>query len=261
MEIDVKKVILWSDSTIVLSWIKTAPSKFKIFVANRVASIQRKTNDCDWKHVKTDQNPADHLSRGMMPSQIIENQLWWHGPKFLLDPEEKWCKKDPEIDEKVIQETTSQHSVSSEQSAKENEDDAYQYVKKFGTTQKMIRVLAYVNRFFKLIRTKDKLKRYRGPLISDELTCAMNQILKAVQSQRFQVEIKCLKQMASSDGKMIDSRKQAILCKSPIRNLNPFLDSVNLVRVGGRIENSLTSFNSKHPIILPSDHSFTENYC
>ncbi|GFU42718.1 hypothetical protein TNCV_3139181 [Trichonephila clavipes] len=46
--------------------------------------------------------------------------------------------------------------------------------------------------------------------------------------------------------------------KSPLRSLHPFIDEHGLVRVGGRLQNSQLQFNSKHPIILPSQHSISE---
>ncbi|GFU86320.1 integrase catalytic domain-containing protein [Trichonephila clavipes] len=46
--------------------------------------------------------------------------------------------------------------------------------------------------------------------------------------------------------------------KSPLRSLHPFIDEHGLVRVGGRLQNSQLPFNSKHPIILPSQHSISE---
>ncbi|GFV28708.1 integrase catalytic domain-containing protein [Trichonephila clavipes] len=46
--------------------------------------------------------------------------------------------------------------------------------------------------------------------------------------------------------------------KSPLRSLHPFIDEHGLVQVGGRLQNSQLRFNSKHPIILPSQHSISE---
>lgn len=43
---------------------------------------------------------------------------------------------------------------------------------------------------------------------------------------------------------------------SNILNLNPFLDKNGLLRVGGRLTNSVLDFERKHLIILPSKHTF-----
>lgn len=42
----------YSDSEIVLSWLRLDPGKLKTFEANRVATIQRKTEQTHWCHVK-----------------------------------------------------------------------------------------------------------------------------------------------------------------------------------------------------------------
>ncbi|GFT58566.1 uncharacterized protein TNCV_1250351 [Trichonephila clavipes] len=76
-------VYLWSDSTIVLAWIQKEPNLLKTFVANRVATIQHLTNAEQWHHVSSEQNPADLVSRGLDPSSLQNNSLWWNGPKFL----------------------------------------------------------------------------------------------------------------------------------------------------------------------------------
>lgn len=73
----------WVDSRIVLHWIKSKSNVWKVFVSNRIAEIQRLTKDCTWRHVPSEQNPADPISRGMIASQILEDKLW-HGPYFLL---------------------------------------------------------------------------------------------------------------------------------------------------------------------------------
>lgn len=67
---------LWSDSTIVLGWIKQPPNKLKTFVSNRVAEIQELTSTDTWNHVSTKENPADLLSRGVKPKSLVDNDLW-----------------------------------------------------------------------------------------------------------------------------------------------------------------------------------------
>ncbi|GFY02626.1 integrase catalytic domain-containing protein [Trichonephila clavipes] len=76
-------VYLWSDSTIVLAWIQKEPNLLKTFVANRVATIQHLINAEQWHHVSSKQNPADLISRGLDPSSLLNNSLWWNGRQFL----------------------------------------------------------------------------------------------------------------------------------------------------------------------------------
>ena len=39
--------------------------------------------------------------------------------------------------------------------------------------------------------------------------------------------------------------------------MNPFLDRNQLLRVGGRLENSDLTFDQQHPLILPKGHHIT----
>ncbi|XP_063915672.1 uncharacterized protein LOC135131754 [Zophobas morio] len=67
MKINFDDCYLWSDSTIALSWIAASPNRWQTFVANRVSEIQTLTNNCKWRHVISNENPADIISRGMDP--------------------------------------------------------------------------------------------------------------------------------------------------------------------------------------------------
>ncbi|GFV88018.1 DUF5641 domain-containing protein [Trichonephila clavipes] len=68
---------------IVLAWIKKPLAQLKTFVRNRVSIIQELTESDFWKHVNSENNPADILSRGISPDKIQPCQLWWFGPPFL----------------------------------------------------------------------------------------------------------------------------------------------------------------------------------
>ena len=52
-------------------------------------------------------------------------------------------------------------------------------------------------------------------------------------------------------------KKSSIDKSSPILCLQPFIDSVGLLRVGGRQQHSQMSYSRKHPIILHHKHSIT----
>ncbi|GBN49847.1 hypothetical protein AVEN_21849-1 [Araneus ventricosus] len=64
MKISFHSIVLWSDSTIALAWIQMDPSVLKPFVRNRVSAIQKLTEINAWKHVPSQENPIDIISRG-----------------------------------------------------------------------------------------------------------------------------------------------------------------------------------------------------
>ncbi|XP_073821413.1 uncharacterized protein [Musca autumnalis] len=86
---EVENVYFWSDSEIILYWLKTHPSTLATFVSNRVAEIQEWSESDVWRHVPTKQNPADIVSRGCSVEEL-KSSIWFEGPKFLLDDMSKW---------------------------------------------------------------------------------------------------------------------------------------------------------------------------
>lgn len=87
--ISAKDIRLWCDSEIVCHWIRSI-KPLKVFVENRVAKIHDATNEMQWRHVRTHDNPADLVSRGVTPRELENNSLWWHGPSWLKQPVEQW---------------------------------------------------------------------------------------------------------------------------------------------------------------------------
>ncbi|GFW13756.1 integrase catalytic domain-containing protein [Trichonephila clavipes] len=80
MKIPFNDIVLWTYSTIVLAWIKKYPSVLKPFVKNRISVIQHLTEVSSWKHVQSQENPADIISRGIDTDKIQDFVLWWYGP-------------------------------------------------------------------------------------------------------------------------------------------------------------------------------------
>ncbi|XP_070854746.1 uncharacterized protein [Drosophila suzukii] len=76
-------VYYWSDAMIVLYWISGDPSRWKTFVSNRIGAILEASSPSQWRHVLTQENPADCATRGLTPSQLKHHTLWWNGPHWL----------------------------------------------------------------------------------------------------------------------------------------------------------------------------------
>ena len=74
----------WTDSTVTLAWVQSDPHRWKPFVANRVAEIQRLTNPARWHHCSGQVNPADLVTRGITAGELMHSD-WLHGPEFLRE--------------------------------------------------------------------------------------------------------------------------------------------------------------------------------
>ena len=83
-------VFAWTDSTIVLNWLSGTSRCFKTYVDNRVSYIVDYILPNHWRHVNSIENPADCASRGLFPSELVSNELWWKGPKWLYLETSRW---------------------------------------------------------------------------------------------------------------------------------------------------------------------------
>jgi hypothetical protein len=60
----VTKIVVWSDSQIVIYWL-SSQKELKCFIQNRVKEIHQATNNATWNYCPTSGNPADLLPRGI----------------------------------------------------------------------------------------------------------------------------------------------------------------------------------------------------
>ena len=84
-------VMFFTDSTIVLAWIRSTFGSFKPFVSSRVGEIQSNSNPIQWRHLPGEFNAADDVWRGI-PVQDL-NKRWSNGPEFLRLPESEWPRE------------------------------------------------------------------------------------------------------------------------------------------------------------------------
>ncbi|GFU53957.1 integrase catalytic domain-containing protein [Trichonephila clavipes] len=82
------KVIYWSDSEVALWWIREQ-GNWSVFVANRVKETRELTQFQSWRHVPSNMNMADLLSRGCTPQKMLDSK-WWEGPRWLKNNREQW---------------------------------------------------------------------------------------------------------------------------------------------------------------------------
>jgi len=245
LKINITSKHYWSDSTITLSWIKGQPSKWKTYVANRVSKIQQVSDPQFWKFVPGIKNPSDCASRGVSVADLITHPLWWRGPASIpslpqllnadLAPQpiglEEICelKKETKPPVQLCNLTTDSWPM--------------KIIQRFSTLTRLRRVTAYMLRF--LNKKSSSSVKNCGPLTSDELQNAFLVWVRLVQVHCFREEIKSLQY-----GKPLHS-------KSNILSLNPYLDTTNVLRVGGRLRNSSLTENAKHPILLPRKSHLT----
>ena len=89
LEFSFEKVIFWTDSIIVLNYIKNECRRFQTYVANRVTEIRELTFPHQWRHCPGAINPADDASRGLRIEEFLSSERWLKGPPFLRQSEDQ----------------------------------------------------------------------------------------------------------------------------------------------------------------------------
>ena len=110
LQIPLDQTFAWTDSAIVIGWLNAPAAKPKTFVANRVEDIHSKIPAIHWKHVPTRSNPADLVSRGVQPKDLLQTEIWWKGPPWLSQPPGRWPQRPdinrirdlPDVKQKVL---------------------------------------------------------------------------------------------------------------------------------------------------------------
>nr|XP_022921262.1 uncharacterized protein LOC111429551 [Onthophagus taurus] len=237
--IEFKSITAWSDSQVTLAWIASTPSRWKVFVANRVSHINNILPSTSWRYIPSSSNPADCGSRGMFPDQLIATELWWKGPSWLNKSPEYWpsINKIPETED-ILREQQQKFVQTTE--IKTNIIDIL--LNKFSSLSKIQRILAYIQRFLSLCQRQKGCSGINLSLF--EVQQALTTMLRHVQNQHF--------------SSLFISIKNNQLPPKPLRKLAPFIDREGLIRVGGRLKYAVIPFDHKHPVLLPKTNRVSE---
>lgn len=185
LDIKLEAVNLWPDSSEVLTWIKAHPSKWSTYVANRVGEIQRNFTTAQWRHVRSVDNPADIASRGAMPSELINNKMWFHGPEWLCQREEMWPQN--AFNDAPIETLEAKNNEISVKLTKAHIDCSI--LSAFSNLHKLVKITARMLRFIYQCRKQEVLKYTKEIVEPDEYKRAKYFWVKFVQNDFFQSEI------------------------------------------------------------------------
>ncbi|XP_022800930.1 uncharacterized protein LOC111338676 [Stylophora pistillata] len=228
----------------VLWWIRGHGRNFRPFVANRIGEIQMVAEPSQWQHVPTGENPADLCTRGGTTDALLENSLWWHGPKWLLlEDKAGWPKMDvksrpaslPELktlDRKEEEEDVATVLTCRQQSPMNREENGRAKSKwenwrleptRFSSWTRLVRLQARVWRvIYNMCNPRERMKGQE--LLPEEIEDAEVEIINRAQLKAFHE-----KYIALLKGK-------EILNKSSLSNLCPWLDDQGVLRCGGRLQ-------------------------
>ena len=237
----------WTDSRIVLDWLKAHPSCWPTFIANRTNEILSAFPTASWRHVRSTENPADCASRGTSPRELAHSSLWWKGPPWIIHEEHQGPQSlgngspiaaDAQLS---LEENVYLHVHAHDAP----NDECLPTLQKFSNFFKVLRILAYVYRW----RINSKLEpeqRCLGPISAQEWKAARVLLFRAAQAHHFAKELRNCK------------LNQPLSPSSTLSRFSPFLCSRGLLRVRGNLQNAPVPYNEKHPIILPGCSIFVK---
>ena len=252
--------LYWTDSKVVLGFISNESRRFHVHVANRVQFIRDQTLPEQWRYVESESNPADEGSRGVNAKEFMRGSQWIRGPEFLWQTEDQWPPQDSYENE--IQESSPEvRKVTTNTTVIKEHGSMLSRFERFSNWQRLKTAVALCMEY----KRSRKVKGCPATRIMvQDLQQAEIEILKLVQTNAFDKEVKTLKALQTqSEGarkdRQCDKEKKALLKKtSSLNALDPYLDAIGVLRVGGRITKANLADGLKNPVILPKTGHITE---
>ncbi len=235
----------WTDSTNCLYWITSPSSILKTFVSNRVGEIQNESKQEKWRHVPTDQNPADVPTRFPKVDDLKKSKLWWNGPEFLKESEEHWPEKFiPTPDDAGKEEMKKEYSnfnistVTTDKDLRINRlnPSNYSFGSLYGGLKKLMNntaiTVGYANR--KLV-AGDRMRR------------------------GLEFQIRRAQDEDDKLGELRKSLKNGQINDKTLLSLSPYVDKRGVLRSQLRLAKvEHLPYNTRFPVILSTETSFTK---
>lgn len=224
----------WSDSAVVLGWLNKSPNSLNVFVSNRVSKISSLIKPSHWRYVDTKSNPADLLSRGVPPNELVTDQMWWKGPPWLSLEPALWPRRPdinlsrelPELRPSVILLATPVEELG----------------RNVSSFDRLVRVFCWVQRFTAGSKGMNEPDLTLFLSLS-ELRASKQLLLQHSQQVYYSTECSLLRKDSS------------LPTGNSLSSLSPFIDRQGMLRVGGRLQKSSLSDARIHPLILhPKSH-------
>ena len=267
------KIVLWSDSTTVLGYLRNTSKRRPIFETNRIKLIRELSLVEQWRWVETRNNPADLYSRGVSPLRVDKAEQWLRGPSFLLEPEDNWpCHVCEDYPISADEFRTQNHAclitcpesgggdMNLPGTSWAKEGALGRLINRFSDLSRSVRVTAW------LLKLKQNLLKRRtcndsNPRVDDCITAceydaALLALISLSQRQEFPGLIEALKLYPYYEIAAGKCGKELKKLLKPLVKYCPFVEN-DLMRLGGRLQRSEEPYDIKHPIVLPKKSHLT----
>ncbi|XP_045065112.1 uncharacterized protein LOC123482227 [Coregonus clupeaformis] len=197
-----------------------------------------KVLESDFVERASEDNPADHASRGVTAEQLTASN-WFTGPDLLWQKElptgvvmvGEIESSDPEVKKAQVHDTQAEEAKT-----------ILDRLHKFSDWARMVKAVARLKRRAKEIKGL-KPKSCEASNLEERKEAELT-IIKMVQEATLSQEIQRLRH--HKETKVKDKANQ-------LHKLCPFLDDQGVIRVGGRLANAALHPHVRHPAVLPRD--------
>ncbi len=218
LRLSMQDVYAWTDSSIVLAWLRKSSANLKVFVANRVRATQEVIPGKSWRHVRSAESPADLASRGMSPPELLLSTLWWEGPPWLKSSPSEWP---PPLTSPTPIEVPELKHVAYVTSP----EVTWELWKKYSSFDRLIRIVAWLRRFTHNTRQIKERLELAKTLTAEELAESRLKLL-------------ILSQQESYPELFFEGHAdQSKTIPSCLARFNVSVDQNGLIKVSGRVRN------------------------
>ena len=209
------------------------------------------TSTDQWRHVPTQMNPADYVTRGVRLSDLEKLKIWWEGPDYLQKAQEFWPKNEfqktlcvtGEVKKKLTAELNEAqlfNSVTLVNSQLLTEESVWRLKpQNFSSWKHLTHIFAWVMRFITNCCLAKDNRVLDNELNMEEIVDAENCIVTAAQREAFSEEYAAL----------LKGRK--LSSQSKLLGLSPRLDDNKIMRSDGRLKYAeFLPYDVRYPIIL-----------
>lgn len=251
LTIPISDTFYWTDSMAVLRYIQNQCSRFQTFVANRLSIIHEGSEVRQWRFVDGSLNPADLVSRGVQSTAKEKIAVWFRGPEFLWMKETEWPST-PQVATDTLPGDPEVKAVVNAATLPESNELLDELLSKFSSFAKLKRVFGWMLWFvWKLGQHVERQPIEAGVLPVHILEEAELRLIRYTQRQQFASELDSLQDTR------LQARSPGVKPSSSLARLDPFI-SDNILRVGGRLNQSDLSGETKFQILLPRESALAK---
>ena len=250
LSIDISATCMYSDSMIVLGYIRNTTKRFSVYVTRRVEAITRLFPSSHWRFVSTHDNPADLGTRPRSPTEL-KASIWFTGPAFLLTQySEPPCRAVRDLPETMP-------LVPAMRTASQVGCEFMALARRHSSWMRVVWVVCMM--LLGMRRALDRARQARGVSLA----------IRGELSARSDAELVMFRAaQAASFADVLQLGGEVVVLgdipeKHPLSGVAPFIEG-GLIRVGGRLSHLESPFNIIHPIVLDSKNEITQlfaTYC